>query len=496
MLKRLAAGFLQARKHCTAAGQLLPLDPTMTARSLAFGYVLALLLPALLVLNSGSVRSFAVLACAFFGMAALLMLSAQFLTSGRYETLAAPLGLDAMMGFHRLAGRAVAAAIVVHVVISVWLAAGELRSVPSAFVSLISSERMATGLISLTLVLTLVWMATRRDRLGLRYEWWRLSHGIGAILVLLLAAHHARTNGFVFGSAATLASIGIVVAIASFGVIYGVRAWRALSPGWKVESVKHLGGKLHEVTLSTARQGFKFQAGQFGWVTFGRRHPITDHPFSFASSPAELPKLRFIIKESGDFTNTVGSIREGTPAYVDGPHGNFIADTSAEAIVLIAGGVGIAPIIAIARSLSDQSYGGQVMLLISTRNESEQPLATELGNLSNRMNIQSMFFVERPSAGWRGEHGRIDKARLDLLASRIPLSRAEILICGPLPMIAAASMLLMEMGVAEENIRYERFDYHEGQDPKGRTMRRRFLLLFILAANLLVLTAAAAAYFS
>ena len=471
----------------------------MKARWLGIGYVVALLLPPLVVLGDSPLHSFAVLACAFIGIAALMMLSAQFLTSGRFEALAAPLGLDAMMGFHRLAGRIVIAAILVHVMFSVWLAAGgNLREVPIALVRVISSERMATGVISLVLVLTLVVLAVRRSQTSLRYEWWRLSHGIGALVLLLLATHHAWTNRIVLDTAAaTVVGIGIILALASFGVIYGVRALHALNSPWTVEKVTPLGRSLHEVTLSARTSpGFDFQAGQFVWVTFGRRHPITDHPFSIASSPAELPKLRFIIKENGDFTDKIGTLAKGTPAYVDGPHGNFVADSSADAIVLIAGGVGIAPIISIARSLADQSYEGSVALMIATREEPEQLFAADLKRLTGKLNIRSMLIAERPSASWRGEHGRIDVAKLKVLTTGVPLSRAGILICGPLPMMAVTSQLLMKMGVPETNIKYERFDYHEGKDPKSRTMRRSFLLLFATAAASLVLAAAAASYFS
>jgi predicted ferric reductase len=471
----------------------------MKARWLGIGYVLALLLPPLVVLADSPLHSFAVLACAFTGIAALMMLSVQFLTSGRFEALAAPLGLDAMMGFHRLAGRIVIAAILVHLMLSVWLAAGsDLREVPSALVRVISSERMATGLISLVLVLALVVLAVRRDQIGLRYEWWRLSHGIGALFLLLLATHHAWANRIVLDTAAAaVVGAGIILALASFGVIYGVRAWYALNSPWTVEKVTPLGRSSHEVTLSARTSPrFDFHAGQFVWVTFGRRHPVTDHPFSIASSPEELPKLRFIIKENGDFTDKISTLAKGTPAYVDGPHGNFFADSSAEAIVLIAGGVGIAPIISIARSLADQSYKGSVALMIATRGELEQLFAAEIERLSGELDIRSMLVVERPSSSWRGEHGRIDAAKLKILTTGIPLSRVEILICGPLPMMAATSLLLMKMGVPETNIKYERFDYHAGDDPKSRTMRRSFLLLFATAAASLVLAAAAAAYFS
>jgi NAD(P)H-flavin reductase len=46
---------------------------------------------------------------------------------------------------------------------------------------------------------------------------------------------------------------------------------------------------------------------------------LTQHPFSFSSSPERDGRIQMTIKELGDFTGTVGSIAPGTRAYLDGP---------------------------------------------------------------------------------------------------------------------------------------------------------------------------------
>lgn len=470
----------------------------MSPRWLVLGYASALTLPALSVVFAGYNGSFFLLVCGFAGLAGLMMLAVQFVTSGRFERFSAPLGLDAMMGFHRLAGRAVAIAILLHVVLAVWLGAGKkVVALPAAAERLFTSERMVTGIVALAGVLAIIWAATQRERLGLRYEWWRASHGIGALVVLVLAAQHAWSNGVFLQSpgAAALAGAAIVAAVACFAVVYVIRAWHSMRGDWVVVKVSPVGSKLHEVTLTkSASLPFSFQAGQFVWVTFGRHHPVTDHPFSIASSPGELPQLRFIIKENGDFTSRIGSLPAGTPAYLDGPHGNFTADLSAAAIVLIAGGVGIAPVLSILRSLAENEYAGSVRLLIASRTDAEQLFGAEVEQLAAKLNLQVMPIVEQPTSAWRGATGRIEKGKLADLVSGLPLSGADILICGPLPMMAAASAMLLELGAPAEHIHYERFDYHEGSDLKSRTMRRRFLFILVSIAAVLVLTAAAGAY--
>ena len=470
----------------------------MSPRGLALGYASALTLPALSAIIAGYNGSFILFVCGFAGLAGLMMLSVQFVTSGRFERFSAPLGLDTMMGFHRLAGRAVAIAILLHVVLAVWLGAGEkAAALPAVAARLFTSEQMVTGIVALAGVLAIIWAATQRERLGLRYEWWRASHGVGALVVLMLAAQHAWSNGVFIRSpgAAALAGAAIVAAVACFAVVYVMRAWHSMSGGWTVVKVSPIGGRLHEVTLTkTAPMPFSFRAGQFVWVTFDRRHPVTDHPFSIASSPGELPQLRFIIKENGDFTSRIGSLPAGTPAYLDGPHGNFTADLSADAIVLIAGGVGIAPVLSILRSLAENEYSGSVRLLIATRTDAEQLFGAEVEQLAAKLNLKVMRIVEQPTSARRAAAGRIEKDKLADLVSGLPLSGADILICGPLPMMAAASAMLLDLGALAGRIHYERFDYHEGSDLKSRTMRRRFLLMLVSVAAVLVLTAAAGVY--
>lgn len=470
----------------------------MSPRWLALGYASALTLPALTVVFAGYNGSFVLLVCGFAGLAGLMMLAVQFVTSGRFERFSAPLGLDAMMGFHRFAGRAVAIAILLHVILAVWLGAGEKwAALLGAADRLFTSEQMVTGIVALAGVLAIIWAATRRERLGLRYEWWRASHGIAALVVLVLSAQHAWSNGVFIRSpgAAALAGSAIVAAVACFAVVYVMRAWHSIRADWVVVKVCPIGGRLHEVTLTkSAPVPFSFQAGQFVWVTFDRRHPVTDHPFSIASSPGELPRLRFIIKEYGDFTSRIGRLPAGTPAYLDGPHGNFTADLSADAIVLIAGGVGIAPVLSILRSLAENEYAGPVRLLIATRTDAQQLFGAEVEQFAAKLNLKVTPIVEQPTSDWRGATGRIGKDKLADLVSGLPLSRADILICGPLPMMAAASAMLLELGAPAGRIHYERFDYHDGSDLKSRTMRRAFLFMLVSVAAVLVLTAAAAVY--
>jgi ferredoxin-NADP reductase len=112
------------------------------------------------------------------------------------------------------------------------------------------------------------------------------------------------------------------------------------------------------------------------------------------------------------------------------------------------------------------------------------------------LDLTVMLVVEQPSATWEHERGRIDEQKLTRLLSDFPVASAEILMCGPLPMIESVSELLLRVGARPDQIQYERFDYHAGSDPKSRIVRRRTQLVLAIALGLLVGAAAAGAYFS
>ena len=53
-------------------------------------------------------------------------------------------------------------------------------------------------------------------------------------------------------------------------------------------------GSMPSATATSVR----FRAGQFIWMTLApNRPPWHDHPFSIASGPADLPRLRLVIRE-------------------------------------------------------------------------------------------------------------------------------------------------------------------------------------------------------
>jgi predicted ferric reductase len=230
--------------------------------------------------------------------------------------------------------------------------------------------------------------------------------------------------------------------------------------------VRELGRGIHELTLEPARLGpekvvraINFVAGQFAWVNFRGAIPVLDNPFSISSSPDELPRVRLLIKSRGDISARVGELEPGATVYLDAPHGNFTLEgREGDALYLIAGGIGIAPIISILRDLAHKRDKRPISLVFGARNPQQLTYADEITALGNTLNLKVFFSVDEPPSDWTGGVGELDAATLE---RNLPAAAQHCLclICGPTPMLLAVERHLRQLGVPRKNIVYERFEY-------------------------------------
>ncbi len=145
----------------------------------------------------------------------------------------------------------------------------------------------------------------------------------------------------------------------------------------------------------------RFKFGQFAWLTL-RASPfhIKDHPFSFSSSAACGDYIEFTIKELGDFTRTIKDIKAGEVAYLDGPYGVFTVDRYPQAMgfVFIAGGIGMAPIMSMLRTLADRNEQRSLLLIYGNKRWEDIMFKAELRTLQTRLNLRVVHVLNHPSA--------------------------------------------------------------------------------------------------
>jgi predicted ferric reductase len=198
---------------------------------------------------------------------------------------------------------------------------------------------------------------------------------------------------------------------------------------------------------------FVFEGGQYATLRFHARWFFYPHPFSF-SQKQNGTQLRFTIKNLGTWTAAMGKIAPGTRVTVGGPYGRFTRNAAKKRkFLLIAGGIGISPIVALAQELTEQyAYPDDVIALYSARTKAELALRDDLLKATRR----TFCFTSEPS-DQVAIQGVIDEAVFNQYVPDI--SERDIYICGPLPMMLALRALLIKMGVPKHQIHYEKFAY-------------------------------------
>ena len=453
------------------------IPPIMKFASLCTLYLALVLLPLLFSLAQGLPRRpWLDELSSGLAMVAFAMLLMEFLLSGRYRALSKGVGMDLTMRFHQMIALAVVAFLLLHPMLYS-LPYGAPRPGDTERLLTVTLTPMATisGVLAWTLLFGMVTMAFFRKEF--RYETWRLAHGLMALAIAVLGAHHAIDTGR-YAQAGAMRMFWVVavgLAVAALVHAYLVKPWLQGRRSYRVVDVAKESERTWRLVLEPAsRYVLRHEAGQFVWLkffkSFGR---ISEHPFSIASPPALLPRIEFLIKESGDFTNTIGSIPVGTSAYVDGPYGNFaVHGRKGEGVMLIAGGVGIAPIIGIARDLAAFGRKVPMRLVYADRSPARFAAQSEIAELVRSGAIEARYVAAEPPPEWSGLRGVLDAENLKACLPETGAESWLYLVCGPPGMIDAVELNLSKLGVPLTQIVSERFQYDSGVlTPRERLIR-------------------------
>jgi ferredoxin-NADP reductase len=139
------------------------------------------------------------------------------------------------------------------------------------------------------------------------------------------------------------------------------------------------------------------------------------------------------------------TLQVGDALPVSGPHNHFALDLSAPAYLLIAGGIGITPLVAMAQRLAAQAAtkGTPVRMLYGARTQDELAFADTLRDaLGDRLQT----FV--------AAHGE----NMDFAAEIAALPpKAQLYTCGPVPMLEAIRKAWLAAGRRLAELRFETF---------------------------------------
>ena len=403
------------------------------------------------------------------GLLAFAIILVEFVLSGRFRFVSGRIGMDVTMRIHQLVARTALVLALVHPFLYTAPFAVQRPWDPTRQLTLTTDfGALVSGAIAFVLIPAFVLLSITRDQLPYKYETWRLLHGLGAMLIAGLVLHHTLEAGR-YSQDPVLAGVWLAMAFVAFAsllYVYLVEPLLQRNKAWIVASVRPLALKTWELVLEPDNHdGLTYKAGQFVWLNVGNSpFSLHENPFSISSAPASGNRLEFVIKELGDFTKTVGRIVPGTRAHIDGPHGNLVVpgrdEPGAEpGIALIAGGVGIAPLLGILRQMRLDDDTRPSLLIYGNRVEEQIVYRDELEALSAELGTELVHVLSEPPNDWTGRTGMAD-SRLIREVFRSPEMKQWIFVlCGPPIMMEVVEDTLIEIGVPSHQILSERFKY-------------------------------------
>ena len=383
-----------------------------------------------------------------------------FVVSGRTRWITKIINIDDSMRVHRALGvTALATAFAHPFFFTGSLSGGDRPWDPTRALTITTDfGAMASGILAFALLPSFVLLARWHSSLEYRYETWRWIHAIGGCALVGLVLHHTLTAGR-YGEQETVALLwisGSIIALLSIIDSRLIRGWIKYLNPWTVTQIEQVTPKQWVITVSPDNhKPLQYKAGQFVWLTIqSNPYSMEEHPFSISSAPASGPNLTFLVKELGDFTQNLNQINVGQRAYINGPYGHLrIDDRNEPGIVMIAGGVGIAPMLGFIRELRHTNDSRPIHLIYGNRKESQIAFKEELDP------IHPTYVVAEPSANWKGLTGCIDQTVLQTDLSEEQLKAWLFVLCGPPAMLEGVEGYLRDHSVPQSRILSERFNF-------------------------------------
>jgi len=395
------------------------------------------------------------------GFIGLALMALQFALTTRFKWLKAPYGADIVYHFHRQISFVALVLILAHPLL-LFIFSPDTLSLLLVWSAPWRARAAVTAVLAL---LAVVGLSVWRKKLKIEYNRWRIWHGIFASAAVAFAMIHVLLVGH-YVDLPWKRALWVGYGVFWVGLLIYTRLIKPimlLKKPYQIIEVKQEPGNAWSLSLEPiGHPGFKFQPGQFAWITV-RQSPFADaeHPFSISSSAENLEKITFTIKELGDFTKTIKDLQVGEKVYVDGPFGSFSVDRHPHAreFVFISGGVGITPVMSMLRTLADRQDKRKLTLIYANKELEQITFRDELEELKNKLDLKIVHVIEKPPAEWNGETGFVNQA---ILLKTLPdfkqRNRMEIFICGPGPMMNAVEKTLDNLGVWSGDFHSERFD--------------------------------------
>jgi NAD(P)H-flavin reductase len=204
-----------------------------------------------------------------------------------------------------------------------------------------------------------------------------------------------------------------------------------------------------ELTPTNGSALAPFRAGQFNMVYVPA---VGEVPISISGDPSVHGRLLHTTRAVGGVTRGMRALGRGEVVGLRGPFGVGwpIEEAEGKDVVLVAGGIGLAPLRpALYALLAQRDRYGKIVLLYGTRTPSDILYRRELETWRARLDLEVYATVDRAIGRWHGNVGVVTN-----LIPKAPFDRQRALamICGPEVMMRFTAIKLEERGLAPSSI--------------------------------------------
>lgn len=193
----------------------------------------------------------------------------------------------------------------------------------------------------------------------------------------------------------------------------------------------------------------KFLPGQFNMLyVFG----VGEVPISVSGDAEKPSHYLHTIRDVGMVTEALCTLRPGAQIGVRGPYGSHwpVERAKGKDVLLIAGGVGLAPLRPVIYHLLNHRADFQnVSILYGARSPEELLFTEELAKWKKRADLHLAVTVDRAMPGW---YGRLGLVTTLLSGIKFDPANGLAMLCGPEVMMRFGARDLLQRGVPQESI--------------------------------------------
>jgi vanillate O-demethylase ferredoxin subunit len=215
----------------------------------------------------------------------------------------------------------------------------------------------------------------------------------------------------------------------------------------RVHALREITPTVREITLQPANGALPHQAGGHLQMQVLVNQGATSRPHTRSYSLIGQPDGAFYriavkrLDEGRGGSKAMWQLAEGDRLQISEPQNHFPLDLAAPAYLLVAGGIGVTPLVGMAELLAQR--GAKVQMLFGARSEVElaylDPLTAVLKDQLKTATAEKGEYID-----------------IEAEIAQLP-PKAQMYICGPVPMLDAARKAWANAGRPMADLRYETF---------------------------------------